>query len=696
MNLADWLVTWSILVGGWTCFSYLAARHKYSDQPNPVMANYNPAKLYNPKDYDCANCTWNTYTLNADFPYKHRNHYIYDDELVFIDTPEQVCIPESFGYDDLEAARLFPYTGFPPCGEGESGKIRHYSNQLEMNCTNAYYVPGIIPTEDRLGDVPFEQEIVQYRGQSIDLGSREFVFATCEGRVSQFEFASLRPQPLKHLLSAAPVPVPTIILCLTLDSVSRRNFFRKLPKTLGVLNSLSIEDYSVFDFKIHNVVGEYSASNILPMLFGDVSFKRLKSRVKGELFYDSSVYRYAQEAGWATLLIEESCENDLAAYIGEKPQVDHLVSHFWCGAKRFYGFKNNSKNQRCIAQHNSHVYAYKYADEFASLYSHLNQWQFVFVNTAHENTGTVIETLDQDTADFLADFLEKHRDKEVMLMLTGDHGMRYGEWFKTIDGSHEHRLPLGMVIASRSLLEKHPYSLDTLTHNTNRLTSKLDLYLTMRHLIDPEGVTRTSAKYNELKAAASSRYKPVSLLLEKVPNNRTCADMGIPVFWCSCLKFLSITFPMTYDFDYLVGLLATEVVFQINEEAYSPKSAKQHICQKLTFNEVKQLWVLSTDEDFFKMTLTVNESDSALFEAVVMITTANYRARSIADAYTLNPFYDYGPKRFRIMYIRRVDSYAGTCELVARRKNIAPDLCICKDIASILAKEPFLASALGS
>lgn len=618
------------------------------------MANYNPAKLYDAQVYDCPNCSWNTYTENSHFEAKHRKHFIYDDELIAIDTPEQVCMPDSFGYSDIEAERLFPYTGFPRCETEGADLIKHDLNRLEMNCTQGLYVLGIDPADDRLGDVAFEEELQQYPGSPVDLGSREFVYATCEGRPSHFEFASLRPQPLPHLISTVGPSRPTIVLCLTLDSVSRRNFFRKLPKTLEFLNSLKEEDYRVFDFKIHNVVGEYSASNILPMFYGDVTFKRLKARVKDELFYKTSVYRFAQEEGWATMLIEESCENDLAAYIGEKPQVDHLVSNFWCAAKRFYGFKNNSMKQRCIAQHNSHVFAYNYVKEFTELYSHLNQWQFAFINTAHENTGKVIETLDQDTADFLADFLENHLDKDVLVMLTGDHGMRYGEWFKTVDGSHEHRLPLGMFIASRSLLDKHPSSIDTLTHNSNRLTSKLDLYVTVRHLIDPDGITRDSQKYSrnpqtELKTAASNRYKPVSLLLEKVPNNRTCADIGIPVFWCSCLKFLPVTLPMTQNFDSLINDLAQEVVFQINEEAYSPKSARQHICQKLTLREVKQLWVLSTEEDFYKMQLVVNESDSALFEAVVQITTVNYRARSIGDAFTLNPIYDYGPKRFRVM-----------------------------------------------
>ena len=43
---------------------------------------------------------------------------------------------------------------------------------------------------------------------------------------------------------------------------------------------------------------------------------------------------------------------------------------------------------------------------------------------AHEDSGTVISTLDQDLVDFLSKVLET-KDK-IIIMLQGDHGIRYG------------------------------------------------------------------------------------------------------------------------------------------------------------------------------------------------------------------------------------------------------------------------------
>ena len=43
-----------------------------------------------------------------------------------------------------------------------------------------------------------------------------------------------------------------------------------------------------------------------------------------------------------------------------------------------------------------------------------------------------------------------------------DHGMRYGEWFKLIDGSHEHKLPAMFTIVSKSIMDSIEGSYDTM------------------------------------------------------------------------------------------------------------------------------------------------------------------------------------------------------------------------------------------
>ena len=72
--------------------------------------------------------------------------------------------------------------------------------------------------------------------------------------------------------------------------------------------------------------------------------------------------------------------------------------------------------------------------------------------------------------------------------------MRYGDWFRSLDGSHEHRLPFLFSIVSRGLLEKIPHAHQLLAHNSQRLVSKLDLNLTLKHLANIPQTHATSDK----------------------------------------------------------------------------------------------------------------------------------------------------------------------------------------------------------
>mmetsp|Transcript_27771 Transcript_27771/g.27464 ORF Transcript_27771/g.27464 Transcript_27771/m.27464 type:complete len:106 (-) Transcript_27771:1191-1508(-) len=67
---------------------------------------------------------------------------------------------------------------------------------------------------------------------------------------------------------------PKIIFMLTLDSMSRRHFFRKMPKTIDFLNSLNHNesDYWAFDFKLHNILGPNSVGNQVPIFGGKDRF----------------------------------------------------------------------------------------------------------------------------------------------------------------------------------------------------------------------------------------------------------------------------------------------------------------------------------------------------------------------------------------------------------------------------------------
>lgn len=231
------------------------------------------------------------------------------------------------------------------------------------------------------------------------------------------------------------------------------------------------------------------------------------------------------DRGFVTMMATDDCGNDLAAFIGKRPKVDHKIGTFWCASEIYYNFHNNAQKQRCIGPKNAHTYMLDYLLEFSENYKEVSRFSYIHINTAHEGSGTVISTLDSDLVNFLTDITR--RQERTVIFLMGDHGMRYGNWFTHIDGSHEHRLPLLMTIASDSVLNLIDNSRDYLFHNSNRLISKFDLHTTLTHL---SNLNTKEDLYSELICNTSLISRSYSLLKEAIPNERTCEEIQIPSF----------------------------------------------------------------------------------------------------------------------------------------------------------------------
>lgn len=167
----------------------------------------------------------------------------------------------------------------------------------------------------------------------------------------------------------------------------------------------------------------------------------------------------------------------------------------------------------------SHWYIFNYTQHLNELYQGVNQWLYLHLTAAHESTGNHAATLDKDLSAFLKQFLAKNAGNEVALFLAGDHGMRYGDWFKNAEAFQENRLPIFLFINSKPLLDRIESSYDVLEHNSFRLNSKLDMRKTMIYL---------SGVPYDLDIQSVEEHEAVNLYTEKIRDSRTCQDVGIP------------------------------------------------------------------------------------------------------------------------------------------------------------------------
>ena len=307
-----------------------------------------------------------------------------------------------------------------------------------------------------------------------------------------------------------------------------------------------------------------------------------------------------------------------------------------------------------------------YLLEFSQNYESVNRFSYIHLNTAHEGSGTVISSLDDDLVSFIESFYKLPGPNVLFLM--GDHGMRYGSWFTQIDGSHEHRLPLLLISAAG--LENNFPKLDLfLNHNTKRLVTKLDLHLTLK--------TLASGSFgDDLICETSKRYRSYSLIQEAIPDDRTCSSSGIPLFWCSCMPFKDS--PQLKTSAYLQSIVQ-EILHQLNSQNLKPLFSAKTVCKSLSLSEIKSVKTQQAyQEQYYTIKFTISESQDVLFETLVLISDIKLRKRE-RDGFGSFSFWQSGKKYLKIMYVKRLDAYAGVCQEVCSIQGLDPMFCICQE-----------------
>lgn len=277
-------------------------------------------------------CSWKYTISNEEYHYKYpTNPLLYvdaDRDLgTFIDSrdPPLRCVPESFGYTEQEAAKIFPYVGYPTCPE----KMKtyepiiqiHANHTLTMKCKNGkgWYYLGIDPKKEKLGFDTYKGEGKKYKGP-VELNNKEeWAYGTCEeGKSTLLEGATYTHTPdpevilrtktiMKEMQEQAEIKYnetktrPLTVLMLVFDSISRKHFYRKLPKTVEYLNKLDASKFRVNDFKIQNVMGDNSLPNVYPVWTGkplpniSTSKKNENKMKEDDLIGDKAIWKHLRE-----------------------------------------------------------------------------------------------------------------------------------------------------------------------------------------------------------------------------------------------------------------------------------------------------------------------------------------------------------------------------------------------------------------
>lgn len=515
---------------------------------------------------------------------------------------------------------------------------------------------------------------VKEYNKPIDAKKLEFGLGSCEQDHDKFMQGYMTPIFNQSAFEKAKEKVkgkPKIVYILTLDSLSRRHFFRKTPDIVEYLNELNRNsNFSVFDFKLHNNMGETSPKNQISIFSGSNEYKELDvSNKNQDILGKKALWNMLREKGYINLIAFEDCDGSFVDYIGRYPDVEYSVNPFYCAVEKFSSssFRKTSSEQRCIGAHMSHYYVLNYTNDVIRLNQGANQMLYVHLSAAHEFTGNHAETLNEDIRDHLHDFLQKNSaNNEILIFLQADHGMRYGDFFRDLDAYQENKLPGFFIISSKSLLNSVEYSYHTLSSNTERLVSKLDYRKTIL----------------ELEGLKDNNEKSINLMTQIASKNRVCDDMGIRPWDCACLKMQEIE-KLDEKLEKMIDGLKSYAEEVINAESYSFKKYPQgKVCKKVVLDKISKIYHtgVSNVQELFKLEIEVKGMKNVKFQVTFILTsdgefTGASRRRFRVESFAFKRY----PVKSRILSISRIDSYAGPCEILANEKGIRPELCLCKD-----------------
>lgn len=661
------------------------------------------------------NCPWEQFTPNAEFKasVKYTEGFVVDSDKRVTEMRGQLaCVPSTFGYSREKGLEIFPEYLYPSCRSKVTEEMATLSldtghGQFSMKCkTNktAHYVllPSYLsPTAHLLYTVLNPKWVVQPYHAPVNTSS-EFVIATCDKAYNSVKLepkyqpeAYKRARRIMRESSDFEAVRPMVVLFISVDSYSRRHFYRKMKSTVQILNTLNSHGrYGVFDFKLHNIMGQGSPENMVPM-FSNQTLQGFDTPPRGDVLGDTSLWALLKKSGYVTMLGFEDCDKHFPDYLGDQLNVDHLIRSFYCGTQKYCGVNMHLVNtdQRCIGPHMSHYYALNYTQTFTRLYSGANQFVYLHLDAAHEPSGQHAVTLDEDLAHFLRQYLNEFgANSDVVVFVQGDHGMRYGNWERDLEAEQEHKLPVLFLIAPTRLLDILPYSYDSLWHNTFRLVSKLDLRATILGL----SLLPYRKQYPVHQEAYLQRAK--ILFSEKIEDSRLCEDMGITPWTCSCLSSLEeIPSDMIHswglgDIERLLTVIVEEALYQINQKQYTPRTIPSALlCKRLSLGSIIQAYGAAVDKKSEQLTITFTVRE----QVGVKIQTIAYVSSNSSSIYFQNDWkplrafqhlgYSVGIKvsTRQIIEIARKDAYTGQCEQVSRANGVEAEFCLCNDLNAL-------------
>ncbi|XP_022914321.2 uncharacterized protein [Onthophagus taurus] len=395
------------------------------------------------------------------------------------------------------------------------------------------------------------------------------------------------------------------VLVIGLDSVSRLNFHRQMPKTKSIL-----EKIKAVELLGYNKVGDNTFPNLIPLLTGLSEEDLQKTCWKNaSLHFDDCpfIWKLFKEKHYTTAFGEDASWMGTFNY-QKMGFLKQPTDYFWCPfnmvAEKHIGGSHRMNVQQCVGSREVYKTLLEYATKFITQMNHFKQKYFGFFwqNSLSHDFLNKLKLGDTFYANFLTNLIKNDTLKNTILLFLSDHGMRWGAIRTTYQGRIEERLPLIYIYLPENFKESNPISYSNLIRNKRRLSTPFDIHQTLLELIQhPEKHSNFSY----------SLFKPI-------PENRTCENASISSHWCTChestklpLNDATVTEVALHTVDYINRLLKGTECWKLN-------LAEITDARKFNFNKFNQTKFVQKNYYFEDISIVIKtEPGDGLFESTV-------------------------------------------------------------------------------
>jgi len=313
------------------------------------------------------------------------------------------------------------------------------------------------------------------------------------------------------------------VLIIIIDSVSRLNFMRFMPKTRRFL----LDSMNATDMTGYNKVGYGTFHNMIPATTGKF-YEELPWSFEDPKLFDNYKFIWDKyvDNGYRTHYAEDYPFGALFDY--KKPGFKKNPSDYY-GRHMFLSmYKERAvyNEENCILHKQQTDWILDPAYKFLKAFKRNPYFCFLLITRL---THDWLERTASADEVYLKFFKKAHGENilnNTMLIVTADHGMRFGPIRSKFIGLMEERLPLLFYSFPQWFTEKYPQHIRNLRINSHRLTSPFDLYETLSDFATFDGKIK---QYDQHKRAQS--------MFTEMSINRSCNDADIPAHWCTCSGF---------------------------------------------------------------------------------------------------------------------------------------------------------------